>query len=136
MGGKARLKRVVELRVKSDSRGARQRAASPRGTACPDSSHFRLPPPKFTYFTTCRYPINPTNQMADGKMKPSRLAIKTYPGNSMCFFRWRQRPTLRKSLSREKSFPVLQQVSMITVDCALASGDSIASHFIIVGIGF
>ena len=94
------------------------------------------PPPKFTYLTTCRYPINPTNQMADGKMKPSRLAIKTYPGNSICFFRWRQMPTLRKSLSRDKSFPVLQQVSMITVDCALASGDNIVSHFIIVGIGF
>ena len=44
-----------------------QRAASPRGTACPDSSHFRL--------TTCRYPINPTNPRAAGKMKPCRLHI-------------------------------------------------------------
>ena len=42
----------------------------------------------------------------------------------------------KKACHGAKSFPVLQQVSMITVDCALASGDSIASHFIIVGIGF
>ena len=42
----------------------------------------------------------------------------------------------KKACQGTKSLPVLQQVSMITVDCVLARGDSIASHFIIVGIGF
>ena len=78
MGGKVGQKRVVRLRGKwGEIRDRRGEAASTSGEAArnrlPGFRSFSSAAPKFTYLTTCRNPINPTNQRADGKMKPSRL---------------------------------------------------------------